>query len=185
MGSVQHLIKAQCTTSYHSRLMSTVGFPTVLLASLYYYYVCSMAIHTLSNDNSYRLVSAFMSQQESATSEDTLHFNFLSLLSLKLAVRLSLLPGHFGVKECTPAVTDNGFRLDDRHPHAGGEVCHSRLHSHFLLSLNPSSFQETWAVWVTLGFMKTQTKTKLQRYVCFVSHDIGTRMFIMIFFSNV
>lgn len=77
-----------------------------------------------------------MSQQESATCEDILHFNFLSLFSLMLAVQLSL-PGLFGGEERTPAVTDNGGRLADRRSYAGGEVCQSRLHSHFLRSSNP------------------------------------------------
>lgn len=99
----------------------------------------TVVVHTARYDNSYRRVSAFMSQQESATCEDILHFNFLSSLSLTLAVQLSLLPGLLGGEERMPAVTDNGSGLADRRPYAGGEVCQSRLHSHFLLSSNPSS----------------------------------------------
>lgn len=155
------------------------GSPMVHLALLYYY-VCTVVAHTVQYDNSYHLVSAFMSQQESATCEDILHFNFLSSFSLMLAVRLSLLPGLFGGKECRPVVTDNGSKLAERRPYAGGEVCQSRLHSHFLLSSNPSSLpekeiprQETWA---TLSLMKTQTHNELhiQVHTLFLFQMIST-----------
>lgn len=55
----------------------------VHLALLYYYVWNShtVVVHTAQYDNSYLLVSAFRSQQESATSKDVLHFNFLSSLS--------------------------------------------------------------------------------------------------------
>lgn len=50
----------------------------------------------------------------------------LRSLGLQLAVQLSLLPELSGGEGCTPADTDNGSRLADRHPYAGGEVCQSR-----------------------------------------------------------
>lgn len=102
----------------------------------------TVVIHTVRNDNSYRLVSAFMSQQESATCEDVLHFNFLPSANPVFGVQLCLLPGFFGGKECKPAVTDNSSRLADRCPYASGEDCQSRLCSHFLLCSHPSSLPE-------------------------------------------
>lgn len=102
----------------------------------------TVVIHTLRNDNSYRPVSAFMSQQESATCEDVLHFNLNPSFNPVLGVQLSLLPGLFGGEECMPAVADNSSRLTDRCPYAGGEDCQSRLRSHFLSSSHPSPLPE-------------------------------------------
>lgn len=68
-------------------------------------------------------------------------------------VQLSLLPGLSAGGERPSAGADNGSGLADRRPYAGGEVCQSRLHSHFLQSSNPLLSlhrreiprQETWA----------------------------------------
>lgn len=98
--------------------------------------------HTGRNDNSYRLVSPFMSQQESATCEDAAHSNFLPSFNPVLGVQRCLLPGLFGGEECAPAVADNSPGLTDRCPHAGGEDCQSRLRSRLLSPSHPSSLPE-------------------------------------------
>lgn len=143
----------------------------------------TVVIHTVRNDNSYRLMSAFMSQQEPATCEDVLHFNFLPSFSLVLGVQLSLLrlPGLFGGEECMPAVADNSSRLTDRCPYASGEDCQSRLLSHFLLSSHPSSLPERGipAQWcLQLHFIQVHAERHwIYIYFCNVHNNTHTHIY--------
>lgn len=104
----------------------------------------TVVTHAAQQDNSCRLVSAFMSQQESATCEDALHFNFLSSFSLTLSVHPVASPPRvlLVVKSaCLQSlITAGGSPTDGYSP--AGEVCQSRLHPHFLQSSNPSLLPE-------------------------------------------
>lgn len=95
----------------------------VHLALLYHHLAAQSSYIQQRYDNSCRLVSPLVSQQESATCEDILHFNFLPSFSQKLAVQLSLVPGHFGGEERTSAVPDNSpSSLTDGHKPPGSSV---------------------------------------------------------------